>query len=166
MLILILTAWLKAKKKSWRTQTNMRQQSKSNSSLSGSVPDLQPFISQSSYRWLKACRTFTTVRPLARPCSLLLSSASTANIQFSSHLCHEVHRGCWTQTHWLQARLGFPLLLWSLFPPFHFRIWKLCWKVLFFFNHSIQFICNVSSILECIIKTANQRHLDHTGLFH
>lgn len=161
-----------------RNQTNMKQQSKSNSGLSGSAPDLQPFISQSSYQWLKACLTFTTDRPLARPCSPLPSSASTANIQFSSHLCHKVHRSCWTQTPWLRAKLGFPLHFCSAIFFFQFNFEQkivvkcsffnnqenLCRHIVYLDGHLHCWLCvlttctliNVSclkgpNILECII---------------
>lgn len=137
-------------KKGEGNQTNMKLQSKSNSGPSGPAPDLQPFISQSSYRWLKACLTFTTVRPLARPCSLLLSFASTANIQFSSHLCHEVRRGCTAQTHWLQAKLGFHLLRPNLFFlfPFSFLDFKSYDESWFFFPIMRQTFASILGYLD------------------
>lgn len=59
------------------------------------------FISQSSYRWLKACLTFTTVRPLARPCSpfspslpLLISNSILIFVTRSTEAAQRRPTGC------------------------------------------------------------------------
>lgn len=119
----------------------MKRQGKSNSGLSGSVPDLQLFISQSSYRWLKACGHLPLSGLLlgralsfSPPLPLLISNSVLISVTRSTEAAELRPTG-------RKQGSASPCFCWAFFFPFHFRISKLCWKVLLFF---------------LIIKTANQ----------